>query len=350
MRARAPHRLRTAIVRLLAVGLPALLLAGCIFPPEPATTEADEVRTLFLVIFFLGAVVFVGVEGFLIYAVVRYRRRDDRLPVQYHGNTKVEIVWTVIPTVIVLILFVTSMITLGNISARSDDPLVIEVEGQQFSWSFQYDNGYTVFANPPDPPAMVVPAGEPVRLILRSDDVIHSFFVPAFLVKTDVIPFGQGQAPNELEFTVKEPGVYRGQCAEFCGDLHADMTFTVDARTPADFATWLETAAQATPPPPQPSIPPDALVVELSAENIAFDLLEIEVPAGEPFVIRFTNLEAVVHNVSVYAGQDTLFEGGEVTGPDATIDYLIPALDPGEYAYICDFHPIAEMTGTLTAR
>ena len=88
MRARTPHRWRTLLIRLLAVALPALLLAGCIFPPEPATTEADEVRTLFLVIFFLGAVVFVGVEGFLLYAVFRYRRRDDRLPVQHHGNTE----------------------------------------------------------------------------------------------------------------------------------------------------------------------------------------------------------------------------------------------------------------------
>lgn len=350
MRARAPHRWRTFLVRLLAIGLPALLLAGCLFPPEPATTEADEIRTLFLIVFFLGAAVFVGVEGFLVYAVIRYRRRDDRLPVQHHGNTKVEIVWTVIPTVIVLILFVASMFTLGNISARSDNPVVIEVEGQQFAWSFHYANGVTVTGNPPDPPAMVVPAGEPVRLILRSDDVIHSFFVPAFLVKTDVIPFGQGQAPNELEFTVKDPGIYRGQCAEFCGTRHADMTFTVDARTAADFATWLEAAAQATPTPPEPSIPPDVHVVELSAENIAFDTLEIEVPAGEPFVIRFTNLEAVTHNVSVYDGQETLFEGGEVTGPDVTIDYLIPPLDPGEYTLICDFHPIPQMTGTLTAR
>lgn len=350
MRARAPHRWRTDIVRILAVGLPALLLGGCIFPPEPATTEADEVRTLFLVIFFLGAAVFVGVEGFLLYAVVRYRRRDDRLPVQYHGNTRVEIVWTVIPTIIVLILFVTSMVTLGDISARSDDPVVIEVEAQQFSWSFHYANGVDVTGNPPEPPAMVVPTGEPVRLVLRSDDVIHSFFVPAFLVKKDAIPFGQGQAPNELEFTVKDPGIYRGQCAEFCGDLHAHMTFAVDARSPADFATWLETAAQATPTPPEASIPPDALVVELSAENIAFDSHEIDVPAGEPFVIRFTNHDAVVHNVSVYAGDETLFEGGEVTGPDATIDYLIPALDPGEYTFQCDFHPIPEMTGTLTAR
>ncbi len=156
---------------------------------------------------------------------------------------------------------------------------------------------------------MVVPAGEPVRLVLRSDDVIHSFFVPAFLVKKDVIPFGQGQAPNELEFTVKDPGIYRGQCAEFCGDLHADMTFTVDARPAADFASWLETAAEATPTPPEPSIPPDVHVVELSAEDIAFDTHEIEVPAGEPFVIRFTNLDAIVHNVSVYDGSGDALRG-----------------------------------------
>jgi cytochrome c oxidase subunit II len=349
MRARSLHRWRTALIRPLTVAVPALLLAGCIFPPEPMTTEAEEVRTLFLVIFFLGAAVFVGVEGFLLYAVFRYRRRDDRLPVQHHGNTKVEIVWTVIPTIIVLILFVTSMFTLGNISARSDDALVIEVDGQQYSWSFRYANGYTVVANPPDPPAMVVPVGEPVRLVLRSDDVIHSFFVPAFLVKMDAIPFGQDQRPNELEFTVTDAGIYRGQCAEFCGDLHADMTFTVQAMPPAEFATWLEDASTATPTPPEPSIPPDIHVVELSAEDIAFDRLDLEVPAGEPFVIRFTNLEDVVHNVSVYDEDTTIFEGPEVAGPDATIDYLIPALEPGEYTYICDFHPIPQMTGTLTA-
>jgi cytochrome c oxidase subunit 2 len=337
------------IVRLLALGLPALVLAGCLFPPEPRTTEAEEVRTLFLIIFFLGAAVFVGVEGFLLYAVFRYRRRDDALPVQHHGNRLVEIVWTVIPTVIVLILFVTSMITLGNISARSDDAHVIEVDGFQWQWTFRYDTGYEVTGTPAEPPVMVVPAGEPVRLILRSDDVIHSFFVPAFLVKTDVIPFGQAQEPNELEFTVTEAGTYRGQCAEFCGDLHADMTFTVEAMAPAAYAEWLETASSATPPAPAPSLPPDVVIVELSAEDIAFDRLDLEVPAGEPFVIRFTNLEDVVHNVSVYDDDATIFEGPEVTGPDATVDYLIPALEPGEYTYICDFHPIPQMTGTLTA-
>jgi len=334
------------MTRLAAVCLPAFLLTGCLFPPEPMTTQAEEVRTLFLIIFGLGALVFVGVEGFLIYAVFRYRRRDDRLPEQHHGNRKVEIVWTVIPTVIVLILFVTSMFTLGDISARSDNPIRIEVEGQQFSWTFRYANGVSVTGNVLAPPVLVVPTGEPVRLALVSRDVIHSFFVPAFLVKTDVVPFGQGQTPNELEFTVTAPGIYRGQCAELCGTLHADMTFAVQAMDPTDFEAWLATAASATPT-PVASIPPDVPVVELTADNIEFSVDELEVPAGRPFVIRFTNAEGVDHNVSIYDGDTNLFTGSKVTGPDVTVDYLVEALDPGEYTFICDFHPIPAMTGTL---
>ena len=351
MRARAPLTGRRTLIRLVAVCLPALLLAGCLFPPEPMTTEAEQFRTLFLVIFALGALVFVGVEGFLIYAVVRYRRRDDRLPVQHHGNRKVEIVWTVIPTVIVMILFVTSMVTLANTSARSDSPgAVIEVEAFQWQWTFRYvDTGYTVTGTSANPPVMVVPVGEPVRLKLISDDVIHSFYVPAFLVKKDVIPFGQGQAANELEFTVTTPGTYRGQCAEFCGLLHAGMTFRVEAVAPADFDAWLANAGTATPT-PAASAPPDVTVVELTAKTVTFNVNELEVPAGEPFIIRFTNLEPIIHNVSVYDGTEPLFTGSGVTGPDATVDYLVPALPAGEYTYICDFHPIPQMTGTLTVR
>jgi cytochrome c oxidase subunit 2 len=351
MRAPAPLRWRRTAIRVAAILLPALLLTGCLFPPEPMTTEAEEVRTLYLVIFGLGALVFVGVEGFLIYAIFRYRRRDDRLPEQHHGNIKVEIVWTVIPTVIVLILFVTSMFTLGDISARSDDPVRIEVEGQQFSWTFRYANGYAVSGNPLAPPVLVVPAGMPVRLSLVSRDVIHSFFVPAFLVKTDVVPFGQNQTPNELEFTVTTPGTYRGQCAEYCGTLHADMTFAVQAMAPAAFDAWLATAASATPTPvPAASAPPDAHVVEVTADRIEFNVHELEVPAGEVFIIRFTNAEAIDHNVSVYDGETALFTGGVVVGPDATVDYVVGPLEAGEYTFICDFHPIPAMTGTLTVR
>ena len=347
MRARAT-RWQRRLVRLAVIGLPTLLLAGCLFPPEPATTEAEQVRVLFLVIFALGALVFVGVEGFLVYAIVRYRRRNDQLPVQHHGNRAVEILWTAIPTVIVLILFVTSMFTLGSISAKSDNPVKIEVEGFQWQWTFRYETGYSVTGTFASPPVMVVPTGEPVRLTLISHDVIHSFYVPAFLVKRDVIPFGQGHAPNELEFTVTEPGTYRGQCAEFCGLEHAFMTFSVQAMAPADFDEWLANASTATPT-PAASAPPNATVVELRADHISYDVHELSVPAGAPFTLRFTNAEAVIHNVSIYDGTTALFTGSPVAGPDATVDYLVPALPAGTYTYICDFHPtVPTMTGTLT--
>jgi cytochrome c oxidase subunit 2 len=346
MRAQARHRWRR-IVRLL-IAVPILALAGCsMLPPEPMTTEAEQIQVLYLIVFGLGLLVFLGVEGFILYAVFRYRRRDDRLPEQHHGNTLVEIVWTVIPTIIVLILFVTSMFTLGSISARSDDPVTIEVEGFQWQWTFRYENGYQVTGSIGNPPALVVPTGEPVRLRLVSDDVIHSFFVPAFLVKRDVIPFGQGQDPNELEFTVTTPGTYRGQCAEFCGDLHADMTFTVEAMTASDFEAWLAQAGQPTPLPPPPSAAPGTAVVEITADMIEFSVRELTVPADEPFIIRFTNAEGVVHNVSIYDGTETIFVGSAVTGPDATVDYLVDPLPAGEYAFICDFHPVDSMTGTL---
>ena len=165
-------------------------------PPAPETKQAKEVFVLYAIVLGMGAVVFVGVEGFILYSIVRYRRRDDRLPTQIHGNNMIELVWTAIPTVIVLIIFVLSTLTLNSIEARSASPGVnVEVNGFQWQWTFRYLDGDANAANDVSitgtlaiPPVMVVPVGEPVHLILRSADVIHAFYVPQFLVKRDVIP------------------------------------------------------------------------------------------------------------------------------------------------------------------
>ena len=233
------------------------LLGGCLFPPTPETTQAKDVFTLYVVVFIMGAVVFFGVEGAIVYSIIRYRRRDDRLPDQLHGHTLIEILWTAIPTVIVMFLFVWSTITLGTTQAKSDPAVTIEVTGFQWQWTFHYldgdndpKNDYSVTGTAANPPVMGLPTGEPIRLILKSSDVIHSFFVPHFLVKRDVIPFPNGINPNELEFTVSDPGTYGGQCAEFCGDLHSKMTFTVEAMAPAAFQTWLADAKAGKTPPP----------------------------------------------------------------------------------------------------
>ena len=330
------------------------LLGGCLLPPTPETTQAKDVFTLYVVVFIMGAVVFFGVEGAIVYSIIRYRRRDDRLPAQLHGNTLVEIMWTAIPTVIVLFLFVWSTLTLGTIQAKSNPAVTVEVTGFQWQWTFHYldgdndpKNDYSVTGTPANPPVMGLPVGEPIRVILKSSDVIHSFFVPHFLVKRDVVPFPNGINPNELEFTISDPGTYGGQCAEFCGDLHSKMTFTIQAMATADYQKWLADVKVGKPP-PTATAPPGAQVINVTAQNVLFDQKSLQVPAGKAFVIHFDNKDAIAHNVGIYQGSKEVFAGTIVTGPK-TIDYQVPALPAGTYTFQCDVHPNV-MNGTLTAQ
>jgi len=330
------------------------LTAACgMVPPEPHTTQAKEIFWLYNVVLVMGAIVFVGVEGFIVYSIVRYRRRDDRLPTQVHGNNVVELVWTAIPTVIVLILFVLSTFTLNSISAHSDPGVTIEVEGKQWAWVFHYldedadpTNDVVVSGGGLNPPVMAVPVGEPVLLRLISRDVIHSFYVPAFLVKKDVIPTGD-RPPNELEFTVSEAGTYRGQCAEFCGVAHADMRFSVQAMSRAEYDAWF--AAIQSGGTPLPSVPAGGEVLELSATANAFDTHALEATAGQAFTIDLTNNDTFDHNVVITDATGSRFRGDPFSGP-GTRSYTVSALPAGEYTFICEIHPVAAMTGTLTVK
>jgi cytochrome c oxidase subunit 2 len=347
-----PRTAFRAAILLLLIGA----VAGCgMIPPEPKSEAAKSVFTLYNIVLAMGAVVFVGVEGFIVYSVFRYRRRDDLLPAQTHGNTLVEIIWTAIPTVIVLILFVLSVATLRTVDAKSDPAqggVDIEVDGFQWQWQFRYlddddnpDNDYSVVGDATKPPVMVVPVNEPVRLQLVSQDVIHSFYVPQFLIKRDLIPFPQGEDPNTLEFTVTEVGIYGGQCAEFCGDFHSRMTFSVQAMTRADYEKWLDDAKTGRP--PKPSVEPGGEVLELTAQNISFDKAELRAAADKPFTLRFTNKEGVPHNVVIVdADNKEIARTEDLTGPDATAEVAVPALPAGEYSYFCSFHP-TQMVGKL---
>ena len=347
----AARRRARSFVRVAGPLLLMLLLGGCLLPPEPKTEASRDVFNLYLIIGIMALVVFVAVEGMIIYSVFRYRRRDDTLPHQLHGNNLVELIWTLIPLVIVLSLFVMSISTLGKVEARAENPVRIEVEGFQWQWTFRYpDEGVSVTGSAAEAPTMVVPVGEPVLLTLTSVDVIHSFYVPHFIIKRDVVPLAEGERPNELEFTVTEPGTYTGQCAEFCGTFHHSMTFSVEAMPRADYDAYLADLA-AGPSEPAPSGPAESpgaelQVVEISAENVEFDTDELQVPAGEPFIIRFENKEAIPHNVSIFDGTTPLFEGEIFTGP-TTIDYQVPALEAGTYDFLCEVHP--NMAGTVVA-
>jgi heme/copper-type cytochrome/quinol oxidase subunit 2 len=259
----------------------------------------------------------------------------------------------------VLILFVLSVVTLQTVEATSDPAaggIDIEVDGFQWQWQFRYlddddnpDNDVSVVGSPASPPVMVVPVGEPVRLTLMSRDVIHSFYVPQFLIKRDLIPFPEGEAPNKLEFTVSEEGTYHGQCAEFCGDLHAQMTFSVQAMPRPEFIRWLADARAGRT--PQPSEQPQGEVIELTANQIAYDKHEIQVAADTPWTLRFTNQEAIIHNVVIVnSDNEEVFRTDDLTGPDASGDFAVPPLPAGEYTFYCQYHPVPDMTGTLTVQ
>ncbi|MDQ2940804.1 MAG: cytochrome c oxidase subunit II [Chloroflexota bacterium] len=349
---------RSRLWGLLRAGTPFLiigLLAGCMLPPEPKTETAKEVFGLYVAVLVMGGIVFVGVEGFILYAAVRYRRKpgDDLLPPQVHGNTVVEIIWTIIPTVIVLILFVISTITLNAVEARATKPSVtVEATGFQWQWRFRYldgdsnpKNDAVVNGTAANPPVMALPIGEPIRVILPSLDVIHSFFVPQFLIKRDVVPVGENGTPNELEFTISEEGTYTGQCAEFCGLQHANMTFAIQGLTRAKYDKWLKVAQSGAS--PAPSAAPNATVIKLSATGTKFSTGRIQVPAGQPFVIRFEITDGQNHNVAISKGGQNLFTGEIFQGPGVR-EYQVPALPAGEYQFICQVHP-QQMTGTIVA-
>ncbi|MGH2445341.1 MAG: cytochrome c oxidase subunit II [Candidatus Limnocylindria bacterium] len=330
--------------------MPLLILAilgGCLVPPEPKTVQGRDVFNLYLLVLALAAIVFVGVEGFILYAIFRYRRQpgDEALPAQLHGNNTVEIIWTAIPTVIVFVLFGFSMLTLSTVEARVEEPgVTIEVEGFQWSWTFRYPNGEAVTGAPGDPPVLAVPVGEPVRLRLNSLDVNHSFYVPQFLIKRDLIRMGENGNTHDLEFTITEAGTYSGQCAEFCGLSHADMTFVVEAMDRASYDAHVAGLASGETPPPAAG--ECETTIEIKANNVQFDIDSFEVPAETAFCIAFENEEAIPHNVSIVDGGEHLFEGEFVNEPGSIV-YNVPALPAGDYQFICDAHPTA-MVGDVS--
>jgi cytochrome c oxidase subunit 2 len=350
-----------------------------LFPPQAVTSQGAEIRDLYTIVFAIAVVIFFLVEALIVWTVIRYRRKpgDDTLPVQTHGNAIAEVVWTVVPTLIVAFLFVVSWQTLNSVETVSATPdQKIRAVAGQFQWTFEYlpddwdpnenprkDPLYTEFLPTVagDQGGMAVPAGRSVQLYLDSPDVIHAFYVPQFLFKRDVVP---GRT-NVFEFDVhadQAGQTFRGQCAELCGAGHRVMLFDVVAMTPDEFDTWLQgkiDGANASPP-PAPSAEPGASgepggepgtggpPVQVSAVNIAFDQTALQAPADTPFQIEFANNDPnIPHNVEIRdAGGASLFQGEIFNGVE-TRTYDVPALPAGDYTFLCTVHP--NMTGTLTA-
>jgi cytochrome c oxidase subunit II len=243
----APPLTRRA--RLLVVALLGLAVGGCV--PRPATIEGRAIADLWVVFGVASAAVGLIVWGLVTWSILRYRRRDAVLPVQTHGHLGLEILWTALPIVTVIALFALTYRAIGAVDTPASAARVsVDVVAYTWQWSFHYQGtDVTIVGLPNEEPELVVPVGETVRVNLTSSDVDHSFYVPEFLFKRDAIP----GHPTTFDFTVETPGVYPGQCAEFCGLQHDRMRFTVRAVDRGTFDAWLAgaaaTSAPATPSP-----------------------------------------------------------------------------------------------------
>ena len=231
------------------------LLANGLGPPEnlsifaPSSPAAQSIRSLFFVVLAITGVIFLLVEGVLLYSIVKFRRvaTDTTEPPQVYGSLPIEIAWTVAPLLIVFVL--TLILTRTEFEVRvnpnqpppGSKPLYVTVIGHQWWWEYIYDvyDGQklgVIAANELHVPASDAEQARPVYLTLKSADVCHSFWVPRLAGKTDLIP---GRT-TQMWFQANEPGLYLGQCAEYCGTQHANMLLRVIVESPAEFQAWLD--------------------------------------------------------------------------------------------------------------
>ena len=224
----------------LGVGV---LAAGCGSAglPDSASAQGDDVTTLWKVFLVVAGLVVALIWALVAWCVIRYRRRDDDIPDQRQYRVPLEVTYTVIPLVLVAVLFVLSVKSEREVTDLVDDPdLVVDVLGFQWDWQFTYEGEDVRIAGlPGETPVLRLPVGRTVRFELRSDDVIHSFWVPEFVTKRDLIPL----VDNAIDIEVTRAGTWTGRCAEYCGLDHTVMDFTVEAMPADEFDAWLAEAA-----------------------------------------------------------------------------------------------------------
>lgn len=234
-----PRRVRAAVFALFVAA--AALAATACYPDNPQSTfgtqgpVAKQQADLFKFIFWVAAGVFVVVEAAVILFAVRFRmKRGAKMPEQTHGNTRLELAWTIVPAIILVVIAVPTIKGIYDVNEPPRDglePLDIQSVGHQWWFEFRYPSEEIVTAN-----ELHVPTGRPVFVHITSQDVIHSFWVPKLAGKVDMIPNND----NQLWFQADKPGEYLGQCAEFCGIAHAKMRFRVIAHAPAEYEAWAE--------------------------------------------------------------------------------------------------------------
>lgn len=231
---------------LLLAGL-AILLSGCEVFSSPQNTFAPEGTVAarqkddFLLVMWPALAIMILVLGGVVFIALKFRRQSDDpgLPKQVHGNTPLELTWTILPAVLLAVIAVPTLTGITDLGrAPRADALQVTVVGQRFSWDFSYTgadgvDGEPLFAPPNE---LRIPVDREVGLDIRSIDVNHSFWVPKLAGKTDAI----ANHPNRMWIRGTKVGTYAGQCAEFCGENHSEMRFKVIVMEAAEFEAWLD--------------------------------------------------------------------------------------------------------------
>jgi len=245
------------LARLAALGLLGVVtLTGCDLNngfwrfgwPAGITDQSQEMRRLWTGSVIAALIVGFLVWGLILYAVFRYRKRGDELPRQTAYNLPLEIVYTIVPFLIIAVLFFFTVVVQDKVKKVSPHPdETVAVHAFKWNWQFVYANTNGPDGQPVNTvgssteiPILVLPTDKDIRFELSSSDVIHSFWVPEFLFKLDVIPGENNGRNNVFDVTVRKTGAYVGRCAELCGTYHAFMNFEVRSVSPADFDSYIQ--------------------------------------------------------------------------------------------------------------
>ena len=234
---------RGAVVQLVVFGLIAAAFATAValgfhWLPDPASKQADRIFALYWLATAISILVFSVVTAVLVYSIIHFRAAPDDMsdgpPI--HGNTRLEVIWTLVPTVLVIVIGVASAIVLSRNSDAGTNPLVVNVTAEQFEWQFQYPHEGNVAAA-----ELRLPINRTVKLVMKTRDVIHSFWVPEFAQKQDVVP----GLTTTLVITPDRLGTYPLICTELCGLGHALMRSEAIVMSQADFDAWAKKTASA---------------------------------------------------------------------------------------------------------
>ena len=250
----ARRLLRAAIAGSLLVPVAAFAVPDWYFQ-SPATPVAQEIITLHDLIFWICVVIFVGVFGTMFYSLWRHRKSVGHQAVQFHENTTVEIIWTVIPFLILLFMAYPATKTILAMHDTAVSDMTIKVTGYQWKWHYDYvQEGFGFYSNLTTPSdqidggarkddhyllevdnPLVVPVDSKVRVLVTAGDVLHAWYVPAFGVQQEAIP----GFVRDTWFKAGKVGIYRGQCAKLCGKEHGFMPIVVEVKSKDDYAKWL---------------------------------------------------------------------------------------------------------------